>query len=197
MVSIQPMPSFQQLSQPIPTQMETSLGSFKLGWSKGMPDASDCNYLILYNIATLSYQTQSYGKALSYLNEIIKNLELVEEFLQIKTLFLALQILFELRLISPAQPIITYLEAKLPEIEHISSEKQLRNAPSESSKEESKKQQHEGMNMNKNFLCIIAGSYIRKHGISPKNANVFEYKFLMHSYKALFSMLQGEMHAAG
>lgn len=49
---------------------------------------------------------------MAYLNEILKNLEQVEEFLQVKSLFLILQIFMELRLVAPALPIIGYLEIK-------------------------------------------------------------------------------------
>jgi hypothetical protein len=42
---------------------------------------NDVNTVLLYNIAAMSYQTQQYGKALTYLNEILKNLEQAEDFL--------------------------------------------------------------------------------------------------------------------
>ena len=61
----------------------------------------------------MSYQTQQYGQGLAYLIEIFKNLEHVEEFIVIKSLFLALQILFEVRVTSPALAIIKFLEVKL------------------------------------------------------------------------------------
>jgi hypothetical protein len=52
---------------------------------------------------------------MSYLIEIFKNLEQIEEVILIKSLFLMLQLLFELRQPSAAQPIITLLEIKLKE----------------------------------------------------------------------------------
>ena len=59
---------------------------------------SDINSILLYNIATLSYQTQTYGQSLIYLKLILENMDQVEEFIQIKSLFLILQILFELKM---------------------------------------------------------------------------------------------------
>ena len=48
---------------------------------------------------------------------IIENMDQVEEFVQIKTLFLTLQILFELKMPFTAKPIIDLLEVKQKEIE--------------------------------------------------------------------------------
>lgn len=50
--------------------------------------------------------------------------------------------------------------------------------------------------LNKNSFSIINTSYVRKHGISPKNMNIHEYKFLLHSYKALFYLTQNEFQPA-
>ena len=58
----------------------------------------EINSILVYNIATLCYKTQSYGQALLYLKALIEHMDQVEEFIQIKTLFLTLQIMFELRL---------------------------------------------------------------------------------------------------
>ena len=53
--------------------------------------------ILLYNIAAMSYQMQQYGQAVTYLIEIVKHLDLVEEFIILKSMFLLLQILFELK----------------------------------------------------------------------------------------------------
>ncbi len=34
------------------------------------------------------------------------------------------------------------------------------------------------------------GSYLRRHAISPKNINLHEFKFLFHTFSALFKILQ-------
>lgn len=60
------------------------------------------NSVLLYNCAAMSFQTQQYGQCLGYLNHILKQMENVEAFLQVKTLFLLLQTLFELRQCEPA-----------------------------------------------------------------------------------------------
>ena len=60
------------------------------------------NSVLLYNCATLSFQTQQFGLCLGYLNVILRNMDNVEGFLQVKTLFLLLQTLFELRQCEPA-----------------------------------------------------------------------------------------------
>lgn len=56
---------------------------------------------------------------MSYLNELLKNLEQVEDFLQVKSMFLILQILFELRYPATALPVINFLEVKLQEFQSI------------------------------------------------------------------------------
>lgn len=45
----------------------------------------------------MSYQIQQYGQAMAYLIEVMKNLDSAEEFLILKSMFLLLQILFELK----------------------------------------------------------------------------------------------------
>jgi hypothetical protein len=52
-------------------------------------------------------------------------LDIVEPFLQIKSLFLLLQVLFDLRQAEPASPILFLLEVKLTEIRYIRQQKQL------------------------------------------------------------------------
>ena len=78
---------------------------------------------MLYNCAAMSFQTQGYGQCLGYLNQILKQMDNVEAFLQVKTLFLLLQTLFELRQSEPAQPIIFLLEVKLEDFKHIIKQK--------------------------------------------------------------------------
>ena len=72
----------------------------------------------------MSFQTQQYGQCLGYLNLILKQMENVEAFLQVKTLFLLLQTLFELRQCEPAQPLLFLLEVKLEDFKHIIKQKQ-------------------------------------------------------------------------
>lgn len=45
----------------------------------------------------MSYQMQQYGQAMSYIIELMKNMDQAEDFLIVKAMFLLLQILFELR----------------------------------------------------------------------------------------------------
>lgn len=71
----------------------------------------------------MCYQTQSYGNALLHLKTLIENMDQVEEFIQIKALFLTLQIMFELRLKFAAQPIIDILEIKKFDIERLFEQK--------------------------------------------------------------------------
>ena len=73
----------------------------------------------------MSYQTQNYGQALVYLKLIIENLDQVEEFIQVKSLFLTLQVLFELNMSCTARPIIDLLEVKMKEIERFIEQKSL------------------------------------------------------------------------
>lgn len=86
---------------------------------------SDINSILLYNIATISYQTQNYGQALIYLKLILENMDQVEEFIQVKSMFLALQVLFELKMPAAALPIIDLLDVKMREIEKVIEQKSL------------------------------------------------------------------------
>lgn len=85
----------------------SGLGQFH-GGSQGQVNAnSGVNYLnfnsvLVYNIAAMSYQTQQFGQCLGYLNLLLKYFDLTEAFLQVKTLFLLLQTLYELRQSEPA-----------------------------------------------------------------------------------------------
>ena len=90
-----------------------------------MPKLLEMNSILVYNIATMCYQTQSYGQALLYLKVLLENMDQVEEFIQIKALFLSLQIMFELRLMFSAQPIIDILEIKKFDIERLFEQKKL------------------------------------------------------------------------
>jgi len=83
------------------------------------------NSILVYNIAAMSYQTQNYGQALVYLKLVIENLDQVEEFIQVKSLFLTLQVLFELNMSCTARPIIDLLEVKMKEIERFIEQKSL------------------------------------------------------------------------
>jgi hypothetical protein len=49
----------------------------------------------------------------------LENLDQVEEFIQVKSLFLSLQILFELKMPSAAGPILDLLDIKIKEIEKV------------------------------------------------------------------------------
>lgn len=60
------------------------------------------NSVLLYNCAAMSFQTQQFGQCLAYLNTLLKQIENVEGFLQVKALFLLLQTLYELRQCEPA-----------------------------------------------------------------------------------------------
>ena len=86
---------------------------------------SDVNSILIYNIACLSYQTQNYGQCLLYLKLIIENLDQIEEFLQVKSLFLALQVLFELKMSFSTKPLIDVLEVKLKELDKQIEQKSL------------------------------------------------------------------------
>jgi hypothetical protein len=56
---------------------------------------------------------------------IIENIDQVEEFIQVKSLFLTLQVLFELKMRITAAPIIDLLEVKMCEIEKLIEQKKL------------------------------------------------------------------------
>ena len=81
--------------------------------------------MLVYNIATLAYQTQNYGQSLLHLKLIIENMDQVEEFIQVKSMFMALQILFELKMPLAAGPLIELLEAKQKEIEKVIEQKSM------------------------------------------------------------------------
>jgi len=84
---------------------------------------SDINSILVYNIAAMSYQTQNYGQALLYLKLILENLDQVEEFIAVKSMFLLLQVLWELKMRYAAAPVIDMLEAKICEIEKLIEQK--------------------------------------------------------------------------
>jgi|LauGreDrversion4_2_1035121.scaffolds.fasta_scaffold25532_2 hypothetical protein len=90
-------------------------GHSAIGGSILNPSCTDTNTILLYNIAALSYQMQHYGQSMSYLIEIMKNFEQAEDFLIIKSMFLLLQILFEMKQTTSAWPVITFIEIKLKE----------------------------------------------------------------------------------
>lgn len=73
----------------------------------------------------MAYQTQNYGQALLHLKLIMENLNQVEEFIQVKSMFLSLQILFELKMPSAAAPILDLLEIKIKEIEKVIEQKSM------------------------------------------------------------------------
>ena len=94
---------------------------------QGSPVSSEdsLNTVLLYNCATMAYQTQQLGLALGYLTLILQNLHHFELFLQIKSLFLLLQVLYELRQAEPSGPIITLLEVKHLDLEALTEQKRL------------------------------------------------------------------------
>ena len=71
------------------------------------------NFLVLYNVCVMAYQTQQYGKVFQYSDMILLFRRHAEDFIVFKTLFLLLQVLFELRMVQPAWPIIKFLVKKL------------------------------------------------------------------------------------
>lgn len=134
----------------------------------------------------------------------MKSLDIVEDFLVLKSLFLLLQIFFELRHTSPAWPVVTYIEMKLKKQEEIIQQKhQMKSTTFEdqpeasSSQEESKTSDHQPFGqeildetvLTKNSFSIINAAFIRKHAVSPKNMNINEYRILLQSYKAMFLIL--------
>jgi len=151
------------------------------------------NLILLYNIAAVAYQKQQYGRALSFVNQILATNEYFEEFLLVKSLFLLLQIFYELRQVSPALYLIRYLESKITEFESTVSQKQkIRNLQGHEDEEQKSgfTETLDEQTLNRNSYCIVAGAYVRKHGISPKNANISEYKFLLSAYQAFFTLLE-------
>lgn len=87
------------------------------------PDA-DLNTVLLYNCAVMAYQTQQLGVCLGHLTLIFQYLDQFELFLQIKSLFLLLQVLYEMRQPEPSQPILQLLEAKFMDLKAITLQKQ-------------------------------------------------------------------------
>ena len=81
------------------------------------------NTVLLYNCAVMAYQTQQLGVCLGNLTVIFQYLDQFELFLQIKSLFLLLQVLYELRQVEPAQPILQLLEAKFMDLKAITAQK--------------------------------------------------------------------------
>lgn len=58
-----------------------------------------------------------------YLKLVLENLDQVEEFIAIKSMFLLLQVLWELKMRYAAAPVIDMLEAKICEIEKLIEQK--------------------------------------------------------------------------
>mmetsp|Transcript_7389 Transcript_7389/g.6641 ORF Transcript_7389/g.6641 Transcript_7389/m.6641 type:complete len:321 (-) Transcript_7389:1197-2159(-) len=46
--------------------------------------------------------------------------------------------------------------------------------------------------LSKNSYSLILGGSIRKHGISPKNINLNEFRVLLQNFKALFKLVEGQ-----
>jgi 3-dehydroquinate synthetase len=120
----------------------------------------------------------------------LENLELVEEFIQVKSMFLILQILFELKMPNAAKPIL--LEAKQKEIERVIEQKSMiKNQHSNSANDSTNSQPGEDTKswttngsiydaldesiINKNSFCIILGNFVRKSAVSPKTVNMCEF----------------------
>jgi hypothetical protein len=40
------------------------------------------------------------------------------------------------------------------------------------------------------------GAYLRKHAVSPKNANLKEYEILLNAYRSLFKILEKDFKGA-
>lgn len=165
--------------------------------------------MLVYNIATLAYQTQNYGQSLLHLKLIIENMDQVEEFIQVKSMFLALQILFELKMPLAAGPLIELLEAKQKEIEKVIEQKSMiknqhstQNSASDNSQpgEDTKSwttngSVYEALDesvINKNSFCIILGSFIRRSAVSPKTVNMAEFSLMLNSFKAMFDLKNGD-----
>jgi 3-dehydroquinate synthetase len=122
----------------------------------------------------------------------LENLELVEEFIQVKSMFLILQILFELKMPNAAKPILDLLEAKQKEIERVIEQKSMiKNQHSNSANDSTNSQPGEDTKswttngsiydaldesiINKNSFCIILGNFVRKSAVSPKTVNMCEF----------------------
>lgn len=50
--------------------------------------------------------------------------------------------------------------------------------------------------ISRNSFCIMAGAYLRKHAVSPKNVNLKEYQLLLNAFKALFKIMQKDIKGA-
>ena len=133
----------------------------------------------------------------------------VEEFIQVKSMFLALQILFELKMPLAAGPLIELLEAKQKEIEKVIEQKSMiknqhstQNSASDNSQpgEDTKSwttngSVYEALDesvINKNSFCIILGSFIRRSAVSPKTVNMAEFSLMLNSFKAMFDLKNGD-----
>jgi hypothetical protein len=155
----------------------------------------------------MAYQTQNYGQSLLHLKLIIENLDQVEEFIQVKSMFLSLQILFELKMPLAAGPLIELLEVKQKEIEKVIEQKSMiKNQHSNSASDNSQPGEdtkswttngsvYEALDesvINKNSFCIILGSFIRRSAVSPKTVNMAEFSLMLNSFKAMFDLKNGD-----
>lgn len=50
--------------------------------------------------------------------------------------------------------------------------------------------------VDRNAFCIMAGALLRKHAVTPKNVSLPEFRFLMATYRALFSLIDKDFPAA-
>ena len=112
-----------------------------------------------------------------------------------------LQVLFEMKQASAAWPIIAFLEVKLKEIQQLVQQKKNIKAQGNEQKQTEQEESKVGESLEtldesilvKNSFSIINAAYIRKHAISPKNMNIYEYKVLLQNYKAMFHLLQNDI----
>lgn len=148
------------------------------------------------------------------MTHLLKQLDHLEAFLQVKSLFLLLQVLYDLRQSEPAGPILFLLELKLQDLQHIIMQKRQINVQdtqdisgggsvAEKQEEESKDAWAgdllEGLDetvVSRNSFVIIVGAYLRKHAVSPKNVNLKEYQLLLNAYKALFKLMHKDLKTA-
>jgi hypothetical protein len=86
-------------------------------------DLPELNTVLMYNCAVMAYQTQQLGVCMGNLTLILQHLDQFELFLQIKSLFLLLQVLYEMRQPEPAGPILALLEAKYLDLKAITHQK--------------------------------------------------------------------------
>jgi len=98
-------------------EIMTALSGSSSSAAAGRQSPCELNSILVYNIAAMSYQTQQYGSALLYIKLILENMDQAEEFIQVKSLFLCLQILFELKMGHTSKPIMDLLDVKCKEIE--------------------------------------------------------------------------------